>query len=70
MIEINWLEHNHLCDNCEGSSAYGATVKVDGVLALNLIPTAYCNVTNTYTPEAVYVEILNYLGHDVIQRKL
>ena len=69
-IEINWLQHDHLCGNCEGSTGYGAAVKVGGELILSLIPEASCNSVITYTPEAVYVAIINHLGYNVTAKKL
>lgn len=64
-IEIEWLSDDWDCEDCGGSWAEGAVVKFDGVIALNLIPSAHCYDGISYDRDEVFRQILQELGHTV-----
>jgi hypothetical protein len=64
-ITIEWLSDDNDCDTCGTSYAYGAHVRIDGVLVLELNPVAHCYSGTNYEREEVFKAILEYLGHTV-----
>lgn len=63
VIKLERLCDDYECDDCGYSSAYGANVFIDGVLAIELKPSAHCFGGIDYTDEDIYKEILCKLGH-------
>jgi hypothetical protein len=65
-IKIEWLtDYYDNCETCGSSYAEGARVFVDGVMALDLAPSAHCFGGEHYPQEDVYERILQHLGHTV-----
>ena len=64
-ISIKWLSDSHECETCGYSSAEGAIVEIDGQVALDLEPVAYCCGPAHYDEGTVYRRILEHLGHEV-----
>lgn len=64
-IEIEWLTDDHDCDTCGTSYAEGARVKIDGVLALDMTPSAHCFGGAHHSDADVFTAILRHLGHTV-----
>ena len=68
-IEITWLSDSYECDDCGGSYAEGANVKIDGISypELQFEPVAYCYDAESFTTGEVFEKILNHLGFSVYQ---
>lgn len=66
-IEIIWLTDDTHCETCGGSWAEGASVKIDGELALSLEPVAACFDGESYSDREVFRRILAHLGHEVVE---
>lgn len=64
-IRIDRLIDEYDCEDCGGSTAYGAAVWFDDKLQLELTPVARCFGGNDYTDEDIYRRILEELGHTV-----
>lgn len=64
-IEITWLTDETSCETCGSSWAEGATVKIDGEVALSLEPVAACFGGDSYSDREVFRRILAHLGHEV-----
>jgi hypothetical protein len=64
-IKIEWLTDDADCETCGTSWAEGARVFVDGSIAVDLEPTAYCCGGAHYDEREVFTRILEHLGHTV-----
>ncbi len=62
-IHIEWLEDSYECEMCGPSYSDGARVTIDGVVALELLPHAYCYDGDHYDRVDVFRRILAHLGH-------
>lgn len=63
-IAIKWLYDTHHCETCGCSYAEGAIVEFDGVVAIDLTPTAHCFGGAHYSQDEVFRRILSELGHE------
>lgn len=66
-IKIDWLSDTHDCDTCGFTVADGAKVYIDGDLALDLSPVAYCYDGVSHSETQVLARLLEHLGHTVEQ---
>ncbi|PWL18850.1 hypothetical protein DKP76_07250 [Falsochrobactrum shanghaiense] len=66
-ISIEWLDDTYDCETCGSSWAEGALVYIDGLLVLDLQPSAHCYNGVSYQEGDVYQRILEHLGHGVEQ---
>jgi len=64
-ISIEWLGDTHDCETCGPAWAEGARVYIDGLLVLDLQPSAHCYDGVSYQEGDVYRHILEHLGHTV-----
>jgi hypothetical protein len=65
-IKIEWLSDSYdNCETCGVSYAEGARVYVDGVLVLDMTPSAHCFGGAHYSQSDVYQGLLKHLGHEV-----
>lgn len=65
-IEIEWLSDSNECDQCGGNWAEGAVVRIDGKLAIELIPHAGCTGGDNYDERDVFTLILDRLGFELV----
>ena len=68
-IEIEWLEDEHDCDTCGWAYATGAKVKFHGDEVITMEPVAHCFGGSDYSPDTVYLAIIEKLGHEVINKE-
>lgn len=69
-IEIDWLTDSYdNCETCGPSYAEGAKVFIDGVLTIDMAPSAHCFGGNNYYQSDVYDAILKWLGHEIAERE-
>lgn len=66
-IHIEWLDDCHDCETCGPTYSDGARVTIDGVVALELVPHAYCFDGDNYDRDDVFRRILAHLGHDLTE---
>lgn len=66
-IHIEWLDDSHDCETCGTSYADGARVTIDGKVALDLVPHAYCYDGENYDRDDVFRRILAHLGHTLTE---
>lgn len=67
IITIEWLSDTYDgCETCGTSWAEGARVFIDGEMALDMSPSAYCFGGAHYDQSDVYERILRHLGHTVV----
>lgn len=64
-ISIDWLTDNHDCETCGSSWAEGARVRIDGQVALELIPLAHCYDGSSWDEREVFAALLAHLGHSL-----
>jgi hypothetical protein len=65
-IEIERITDSHDCDTCGCTFADGAIVRIDGAVALELEPCAYCFDGTSYDDEDIFGEILRHLGSPLV----
>ncbi len=65
LIEIEWTSDHHDCDTCGINSAYGAVVRMNGEVIIELIPEASCYGGTSYCEEDVFKIIFKHLGYEV-----
>lgn len=64
-IEIVWLEDTHHCETCGTSYADGARIRIDGDVALELIPHAHCLGGDHFDRDDIYKRLIEHLGHTI-----
>ncbi len=65
LIEIEWTSKHHDCDTCGINSAYGAVVRMNGEVIIELIPEANCYGGTSFYEEDVFKIIFKHLGYKV-----
>lgn len=64
-LEFEWLTDECECDTCGYGYAEGANVTLNGEVILSLKPVASCYGGDDYSPQEVFVRVLEKLGYDV-----
>ena len=64
-IEIETLTDSHECDTCGCSYADGGIVKIDGVVVLERIPSAYCYDAPSFSESDLLVMALKSIGFTI-----
>lgn len=65
-IEIEWSEDSHDCETCGTSWASGAVVTFDGGVVIDRPALAHCYDSQHIDQEEVYKEIIEKLGHTIV----